>query len=166
MNLSDEIKRLADLHAQGTLSEAEFVAAKQRLLGTGAPPRIPAEPVFADVAFVPDSTAKSKQMAMFLHLSQLAGYIVVGLGFVAPIVIWQMMKTEHPSLDEHGKNVVNWMLSLLIYSFISIPLVFVIIGVPLLVVLGLLGIIFPIIGALKANEGIVWRYPLTIQFIR
>ena len=104
--------------------------------------------------------------AMVLHLSLLAGYTVVPLvGLIAPIVIWQIKKNELPEMDVHGKIVVNWIISSLIYSAIGFVLMFILIGVPILIALYVLGIVFPIIGAIKANSGIAWKYPLTINFI-
>ena len=102
---------------------------------------------------------------MFLHLSALAGYVVFGAGFAAPILIWQLKKTDYPELDVHGKNVVNWLISSVIYFAISGVLVTVFVGIPMLIVLGVLMVIFPIIGGIKANNGEVWKYPLTISFV-
>jgi uncharacterized Tic20 family protein len=106
------------------------------------------------------------QWALFLHLSQLAGFIVPFAGWIAPVLIWQLKKEEMPALDPHGKVVVNWILSELIYGAIAAILIFVIIGIPLLIALAVIGIIFPIIGAVKADNGIVWEYPLSIKFFR
>ncbi|WP_437205900.1 DUF4870 domain-containing protein [Planctomicrobium sp. SH664] len=103
--------------------------------------------------------------AMALHLSQFAAYFVPIAGIVAPIVIWQLQKDKMPQLDPHGRNIVNWLISQFIYLAISGLLVFVLIGFPLLIVFSLLGVIFPIIGAVKAMNGEVWKYPLTIEFI-
>ena len=112
------------------------------------------------------NTREAGQWALFLHLSQFAGYIIPFAGWIAPILIWQLKKTEMPSLDAHGKVVMNWIISELIYCAISFILVFVVVGIPLLIVLLLLGIIFPIIGAIKAGDGIVWKYPLSISFLK
>ena len=101
---------------------------------------------------------QAKQWAMFLHLSQLAGFILPLLGLIAPIIIWQTQKAEFPILDAHGKAVVNWIISELIYGAIGFVLVFVVIGIPILAVLGILGIVFPIIGGLKANNGELWHF--------
>ena len=106
------------------------------------------------------------QMAMFLHLSLLAGLIVPFAGFVLPILIWQLKKEEMPELDPHGKVVVNWIISSLIYAAVMFVLVFVLIGIPLLIALAVLGIIFTIVGGIKDNDGIVWKYPLSIAFLR
>ncbi len=101
---------------------------------------------------------------MFLHLSLLAGLVVPGAGFILPIVLWQVKKETVPGLDAHGKVVANWMLSALIYAVVSGFLCLLLVGIPLLVILGLLSIIFPIIGGIRANEGILWKYPMSIQF--
>lgn len=109
---------------------------------------------------------EARQWAMFLHLSQLAGYVIPLVGLIAPIVIWQMKKEQYPMLDEHGKTVVNWIISELIYFAVSFMLAFVLIGFPMLMILGLLAIIFPIIGGIKANNGELWHYPMTITIIK
>ena len=108
---------------------------------------------------------QTRQWAMFLHLSQLAGYIVPVAGLVVPIVIWQMKKEEMPELDVHGKVVANWIISLLIYGAVCLFLTFVLIGVFLFAVLGIIAIVFPIIGAIKANEGQVWKYPFSLTLL-
>jgi uncharacterized protein len=117
-----------------------------------------------DVA--PDRDRMARQWAMLLHLSVFAGYIAVGLGFIAPILIWQFKKVDYPELDQHGKNVANWLISAIIYAAVFTLLLAVFVGFILLVILGVLGVIFPIIGAIKASNGEVWKYPLSITFIK
>ena len=108
----------------------------------------------------------AKQWCMIVHFSIFAGYIVAIAGFIAPIIIWQMKKDEFPEVDAHGKVVANWLLSALIYGVVSALLVFIFIGIPMLVALGVVGIVFPIIGGIKANDGILWKYPLSIEFLK
>ena len=107
-----------------------------------------------------------RQWAMFLHLSQLAGFVVPLAGWVLPIVIWQMKKAEIPELDAHGKVVANWLISELIYAVVASVLIFLLVGIPILIVLGIIGVVFPIIGAIKANNGQLWKYPLSIPFLK
>ena len=73
-----------------------------------------------------------------------------------------------PALDAHGKMVANWIISSVIYWFVSIMLLFVFfIGLIPMLGLAIAGIAFPIIGALKANNnGELWEYPLTIKFLK
>lgn len=111
-------------------------------------------------------TPEQKQMGLFIHLSQFANVILFPLGIVLPIVLWQTQKDKLPGIDAHGKMVVNWMISATIYAFVSFVLMFVLVGFLTIIAVGLMGIIFPIIGAVKANNGELWDYPLTIKFIK
>jgi uncharacterized Tic20 family protein len=87
-------------------------------------------------------------------------------GLLAPILIWQLKKGEMPELDAHGKMVINFMISMLIYSLISFVLLFVFVGVLCYIALFIMGIVFPIIGGIKANSGELWKYPLVISIIK
>jgi uncharacterized Tic20 family protein len=107
----------------------------------------------------------ARMWAMILHLSQLANFVAPMAGIIAPIVIWQIKKDEYPEIDQHGRIVVNWMLSGLIYGVVSFLLFFLIIGIPMMAILGVLAVVFPIIGGIKANQGEIWKYPLSISFL-
>jgi uncharacterized Tic20 family protein len=111
-------------------------------------------------------TQDEKQMGMFLHLSQLINIIVPFGGVIAPIVLWQIKKEEIPALDAHGKMIVNWFISCLIYGAVSFVLSFVLIGLLGFLALAIMGVVYPIIGGIKANNGELWDYPLTIKFLK
>ena len=111
-------------------------------------------------------TPEQKQMGLFLHLSQFANLILFPIGIILPIVLWQTQKDKMPALDAHGKMVVNWMISSTIYAIVSIVLMLVLIGFLTILAVGIMGIVFPIIGAIKANNGEFWEYPLTIKFLK
>jgi len=104
--------------------------------------------------------------AMILHLSMLSGLIVPMAGLIVPIVIYVLKKDHLPGLRPHGYVVFNWMISAFIYAIISIILMVIGIGVLLLGALALVSLIFPIIGGVKASEGEVWPYPLSIKFFK
>jgi uncharacterized protein len=121
-----------------------------------------------------------RTMGLFVHLSALAG-IVIPLGtFLGPLIVWLVKKDESRFVDDQGKEAVNFQLTLLIgaivvtaFLFVAMILSMILIGIPLLVLgfLALAGItlasfIFAIIGALKANEGIWYRYPFKIEFVK
>lgn len=111
-------------------------------------------------------TSEERQMGLFLHLSQLINIIIPLGGVIVPIVIWQMKKDQMPALDAHGKMVVNWLISSLIYWVVSGILALVLIGFIGMLALLIMGIVFPIIGGIKANNGEFWEYPLTIKLIK
>ena len=111
-------------------------------------------------------TPEQRQMGLFLHLSQFANVIFFPLGIILPIILWQTQKDKMPGIDAHGKMVVNWAISATIYVIVSIVLMFVLIGILTFLAVAIMGIVFPIIGAIKANNGELWEYPLTIKFIK
>lgn len=112
-------------------------------------------------------TADEKQMGLFLHLSGLAFALVFPLGVVLPIILWQTQRDKMPALDAHGKMITNWMISATIYGVISFVLMFVLVGFLTGAAVWLMAVIFPIIGAIKANnDGDLWEYPLTIKFLK
>ncbi|WP_444890656.1 DUF4870 domain-containing protein [Microbulbifer sp. DLAB2-AA] len=103
---------------------------------------------------------------MLLHLSQLAWIIIPGAGFVLPVIMWATTKDQVPEIDRHGKMIFNWMISLFIYSIVSTILIVLGVGLLGLVVLALINVAFILIGAIRANEGVFWRYPLSIRFFQ
>ena len=114
---------------------------------------------------------KPDSYCMLLHLSQLLGLTAVpGFGLAVPIVLWALGKDKNAQIDLHGKIVLNWVISCLIYvaaSFLlCITIIGAVIGIPALLVLWILAIVFPIIGAIKANNGTIWYYPLSISFFK
>jgi uncharacterized protein len=108
---------------------------------------------------------EARHWALALHFSLLAGYVIPFAGLVIPICIWQIKKGEFPVLNDHGKNAMNGILSYLLYVFVGIALSLVLIGIPILIIVGLASVAFPIIAGIKANNGKVWSYPFTIRFL-
>lgn len=111
-------------------------------------------------------TSEQRQMGLFLHLSQLLNLVLPPAGIIAPVVLWQIKKNEMPALDAHGKMVTNWLISSVIYFIACFILTFVLIGILGFVALGIASVVFPIVGAVKANNGEFWEYPLTIKFLK
>ncbi len=108
---------------------------------------------------------ETNKWALALHLSQLAHFIPLG-GIVIPIVIWQVKKDDLPGIDAHGRNVVNWTLSWIVYCIAAIPLILLFgLGLLILWIIPLLTIVFAIVGGVKAYSGETWKYPLTVDFL-
>ena len=108
---------------------------------------------------------QDNQLIVLTHLSQLLTFITGFGGLIVPLVIWATQKENVYRMDQEGKNIVNFQLSLLVYGLICIPLVFVLVGVFGLILLGILSFIFPIINAIRASHGETPRYPLSLNFI-
>ena len=109
---------------------------------------------------------QDRQLIVLTHLSQLIT-LVIGFGsLILPLILWSSNKERVFKMDEHGKNILNFQISLIIYSIICIPLIlFLGLGLLGLIVLGIISIVFPIVNAIKASNGETPKYPLSLSFI-
>lgn len=110
---------------------------------------------------------EDRQLIVLTHLSQLIT-LVVGFGsLILPLILWVTNKEKVYEMDNHGKSIINFQLSILIYSIICIPLILLLgLGLLGLIVLGIISFVFPIINAIKASNGENPNYPISIQFIK
>lgn len=112
-------------------------------------------------------TREHRKWAMLCHLTALVGLVGNGVGFLlGPLLVWLLKREEHPFVDGQGKEAVNFQITMFMALLVCIPLIFVLIGILLMIVIGILMIVFPIVGAIRANEGIPYRYPLSVRFIK
>jgi uncharacterized Tic20 family protein len=109
---------------------------------------------------------EDNQLLVITHLSQLIS-LVIGFGsLILPLILWLTQKDKVYQMDTHGKNIVNFQLSLIVYFIICIPLIlFFGLGLLGFVVLGIFSVIFPIVNAVKASRGEAPSYPLSFNFI-
>ena len=120
------------------------------------------DPIKQDVISSPDD----RNWCMFIHLSQFCNYVVPIGGLIVPLILWVMKKDESAIIDLHGRIVLNWIITefILIIGF-GILIIF-IIGIPLLLALLVVSFVFPILGAVKAQNGETWPYPFSFEFIK
>lgn len=103
---------------------------------------------------------------MLCHLLAFSGYMIPFGSVLDPLVIWMIKKDEMPFVEDQGKESLNFQLTMLIAVIVSGILVFVLIGIPMLAVLIIFQIVVIIVASIKANEGVKYRYPYTIRFIK
>lgn len=109
---------------------------------------------------------QDNQLIVVTHLSQLILFITGFGSLIVPLILWATQKERVYKMDTHGKSIINFQLSLIVYFLICIPLIL-LFGLGLLgfIVLGIFSVIFPIINAIKASNGEEPRYPLSLNFI-
>lgn len=109
--------------------------------------------------------AEERTWAMLCHLSALGGYLVGGLTFLGPLIVWLIKKDEMRSVDVAGRESLNFQITMFIAVVVSGALMMVVIGCFLLPIVFLVGIIFPIIASVKTNAGEQYRYPFAIRIL-
>ena len=113
---------------------------------------------------IPDSN--EKMVATFSHLGIVAGTIVPFGSVLSPLILWMVYKDKSEYVAYHAKEALNFQLTMLIGFVASAILIFVVIGIPLLIVLAIVDLVFCIIAAMRANEGERYSYPYTFRFIK
>ena len=121
--------------------------------------------------------AQERQWAMFAHLSALAGGLLTsavgGWGFfLGPLVIWLMKKETMPFVADQAKEALNFNITVSAIFLILLVLTFATLGigalltVPLMLVVGIGALVFIVMAAIKANDGVAYRYPLSVRLVK
>ena len=113
------------------------------------------------------SSRDVKTWNVLCHATALAGFFVPWAGHIlGPLIIWLVKRGDSPEIDEHGKESLNFQISMLIYNVIAGVLCLVLIGFVILGILHILNLVLVIVASIQASEGKFYRYPLTIRLIK
>lgn len=129
------------------------------------------------------SESEDRTWGMLCHLAAFAGLLLPSLGnIIGPLIVWLIKRDTSPFVDAHGKESLNFQISMTIYLYVGGTVVFgisvvlsllICLGSLMSIFLGLLlsclvivAIIYQIVAAIRAKEGGFLRYPLTIRFFR
>jgi|SRR6516225_4816479 uncharacterized Tic20 family protein len=126
---------------------------------------------------VTGATTQDRQWAMFAHLSALIAMWFGYLGFLGPLIVWLIKKSEMPYVDQQGKEAINFQLNMLglgiILGIAAIPIGILTLGIGLLLIIAPLGvalliysIVMPIIAAVSCNAGEAYRYPYVYRILK
>ncbi|WP_027136609.1 DUF4870 domain-containing protein [Gaetbulibacter saemankumensis] len=109
---------------------------------------------------------QDNQLLVITHLSQLIT-LVTGFGsLLVPLIIWITQKDKVYKMDDHGKNIINFQLSLIVYCIICIPLILLLgLGIVGFIILGIISMVYPIVNAIKTSNGETPKYPFSFNFI-
>lgn len=109
----------------------------------------------------------ARTWAALCHASALLGVLVHFPGhLLGPLIVWLYKRDDSPELDAHGKEALNFQISMLIYNVIAAIFCLVLIGFLFLAILWVLNAIFVIIASIQASDGKFYRYPMTIRFLQ
>ena len=151
MGKYEDLKLLAELREKGNITEEEYQREKAKIL-CGTPPPLP--------PIAPQNESNDRLYVALMHLTQLVSWILI------PLIMWVIAKDRSTFIDQNGKNVINFCLSYMIYIIAAALLSIMCIGIPILIALGIMLIVFVIIGTIKAANGEAWQYPLSIEFLK
>ena len=108
------------------------------------------------------ASQEDRTLAMLTHLS---GII---LGFIVPLIIWLINKdrADKGFLNDQAKEALNFQITILIAYIAGTVLTIILIGPLISLAAWIVSVIFSIIAGLKANEGVAYRYPISLRLIK
>jgi uncharacterized Tic20 family protein len=106
-------------------------------------------------------SGNDKIWSMLSHLS-----FFLGVGIILPLIVYLAMRRESAYVADNAREALNFHLSVVLYALCCLPLVFIFVGMPLLVVIGVASLILGILAAVKASDGGCYRYPFTLRLVR
>ena len=115
---------------------------------------------------VPTPSYEVRQGAMLCHLAAFLGFVFPFGSVVGPLILWQMKKELDPFIDDQGKEALNFQITVAIAWLVCIVLAFAVIGFFLMTALAIATVVLTIIGSIKANKGIAYRYPFTWRLVK
>jgi uncharacterized protein len=113
------------------------------------------------------TSSNVRTWTVLCHASALAGFFVPWAGHIlGPLIVWLAKRGDSAQIDEHGKESLNFQISMLIYNLIAGVLCLVLIGFVILGILHILNLVLVIVASIQASEGKLYRYPITIRLIK
>ncbi|AGC45022.1 DUF4870 domain-containing protein [Myxococcus stipitatus] len=125
----------------------------------------PREQMGSYITGSPMLTQDEKTMGLVAHIGSILGNFV-GLGFAVPLVLMLTKGKESSFIREHAVESLNFQITCFIAAAIAVATSCIGIGLLLLPVVGILALVFPIIGGLKANEGQAYKYPFALRLVK
>lgn len=96
--------------------------------------------------------------ALFMHIGGLC------FTFLVPLIMWLVKKDESPFIDHHGRQAMNFQISMFIYAVVAFILIFFVVGIILFPLVILLDFVFAIVAGVKAYNGEYYKIPIAIPF--
>ena len=113
----------------------------------------------------PSTSSDVRTWCVLCHASALLGLFFHFPGHIlGPLAVWLIKRGDSTEIDAHGKESLNFQISMLIYD--AIAAILCIFGIPILIALWVLNTVLVIIASVKAGEGKFYQYPFTIRFIK
>lgn len=141
------------------------------------PENMPPAPSSFDTDPLEPPVGEERTWGMLAHLSSLLGALITGTFggwgcFLGPLIVWLIKKDTMPFVNDQGKEALNFNITIAISLLVLLMITILTLGfgllitVPLWVIIGIYWVVCTIIGSVKANHGVAYRYPLTFRFLR
>src|SRR5438128_10652591 len=112
------------------------------------------------------SSSNVRSWNILCHASALFGVFLHFPGhLLGPLIVWLAKRDDSPEIDAHGKESLNFQISMLVYNGIAAVFCLVLVGFAFLAVLWVLNAVFVIVASIQASDRKLYRYPMTTRSI-
>ena len=147
MDILNELERLKKLLDAGVITQEEFEREKARILSSSYSVQTSRWDIGID----------ERSFVALMHASQLLS------AFIAPLVIWLVFKDKSRLVDDAGKNILNFQISMTLYTIV---LCITCIGIVFVPILAIAIIVLVIMAIIKTLNGEKWSYPLSLKLLK
>lgn len=110
-------------------------------------------------------TGDERTWAILCHVGSYSWYIGIP-GLITVLVIWLIKKDQSPYVDYHGKESLNFQITMILWVAIGVLTFCLGVGIVILILDGIFNLIMVIVASIKASNGEYYRYPLTLRLIK
>ena len=110
-------------------------------------------------------SADERTWGMVAHLAALAGIVVPFGNVLGPLIIWWARREGSRFVGEQAKEALNFNITMAFAAIACVILMWLLVGVALFAALALYWLVMTIIAAVKASEGIRYRYPIAFRLV-
>lgn len=116
------------------------------------------------------ATPDERNYCMLMHLSLLLHIVLPGLAIIATLIMWQTRRASSPFIDDHGREAMNFSLSMIVYNvavwiIALLTCVGSILAIPISLGLTVLGIVGMVLATVAASRSEYFRYPMCLRFL-
>jgi uncharacterized protein len=138
----------------------KFVMESTPLPPDGAPPT-PPPPLQGGLS------KDEKNLAMLAHLLAFSVCVMPFFGnIIGPLVLWLLKKDTRPFVEHHAKEALNFNITVTIAVTVCLSLFILFLPLLIAAAIGIAAVVLTIIAAVKASEGVQYRYPLTLRLVK
>jgi uncharacterized Tic20 family protein len=110
---------------------------------------------------------EERTWAMIAHLSALAFFVLPPVGgVIGPLVVWLAKKDSSAFVSEAAREAINFNLAVLAAYAVCVLLMFIFIGILLGAALLVFWLVMTLVAAIRASEGIHYKYPITVRVVK
>jgi uncharacterized protein len=107
-----------------------------------------------------------RNTAVVAHLATFAGLVIPFGSVIGPLALWLTRRHRDPFIDQAGREALNFGISIAIYGSVLLVAALMLVGIPFLIVGVVAWVVLASLAAVKASQGQLYRYPLTIRLVR